>query len=41
VSIGVPLFWAAVPRLVLGILAVWLERLRRYLVMRSYRVRVE
>ncbi|GHV77771.1 hypothetical protein AGMMS49942_25920 [Spirochaetia bacterium] len=41
VSTGVPLFWAAVPRLVLGILAVWLERLRRYLVMRSYRVRVE
>jgi hypothetical protein len=41
VSIGVPLFWAAVPRLVLGILAVWIERLRRYLVMRSYRVRVE
>jgi spore maturation protein SpmB len=41
VSTGVPLFWAAVPRLVLGILAVWIERLRRYLVMRSYRVRVE
>jgi spore maturation protein SpmB len=41
VSTGVPLFWAAIPRLVLGILAVWLERLRRYLVMRSYRVRVE
>jgi spore maturation protein SpmB len=40
VSIGVPLFWAAIPRLVLGIRAVWLERLRRYLVMRSYRVQV-
>ncbi|MDR1099269.1 MAG: nucleoside recognition domain-containing protein [Treponema sp.] len=41
VSIGVPFFWAAVPRLVLGILSVWAERLRRYLVRRSYRVRVE
>ncbi|GHV80216.1 hypothetical protein AGMMS49944_20070 [Spirochaetia bacterium] len=41
VTTGVPLFWAAIPRLVLGILAVWIERLRRYLVMRSYRVRVE
>ncbi|WP_010257503.1 nucleoside recognition domain-containing protein [Treponema primitia] len=40
-SIGVPFFWAAIPRFVLGTLAVWLERLRRYLVMRSYRVRVE
>jgi spore maturation protein SpmB len=41
VSIGVPLFWAAIPRFVLGILSVWIERLRRHLVMRSYRVRVE
>lgn len=41
VTIGVPLFWAVMPRLVMGILSVWLERLRRYLVMRSYRVRVE
>jgi spore maturation protein SpmB len=41
VSIGVPFLWAAVPRLVLGILAVWTERLRRYLVRQSYRVRVE
>ncbi|GHU63106.1 hypothetical protein FACS189445_6350 [Spirochaetia bacterium] len=41
VSTGVPFFWATIPRLVMGILAVWLERLRRYLVMRSYRVRVE
>jgi hypothetical protein len=40
VSIGIPLFWAVIPRLVLGILAVWIERLRRFLVMRSYRVRV-
>jgi hypothetical protein len=41
VSTGVPLFWAVIPRLILGLLAVWVERLRRYLVMRSYRVRVE
>jgi spore maturation protein SpmB len=41
VSIGTPLFWAAIPRLLMGILSVWAERLRRYLVMRSYRVRVE
>jgi spore maturation protein SpmB len=41
VSIGVPFFWAAVPRLLMGILAVWAERFRRYLVRRSYRVRVE
>ncbi|MDR1597239.1 MAG: transporter [Treponema sp.] len=41
VSIGVPLFWAAIPRLVMGILSVWIERLRRYLVRQSYRVRVE
>jgi spore maturation protein SpmB len=41
VSIGVPFFWAAIPRLVMGILSVWIERFRRYLVMRSYRVRVE
>jgi hypothetical protein len=40
-SIGVPFFWAAIPRLVMGILAVWVERLRRFLVMQSYRVRVE
>ncbi|MFP3041384.1 transporter [Treponema primitia] len=40
-AIGVPFFWAAIPRFVLGTLAVWLERLRRYLVMRSYQVRVE
>jgi hypothetical protein len=41
VSIGVPFLWAALPRLILGILSVWAERLRRYLVRRSYRVRVE
>jgi spore maturation protein SpmB len=41
VSIGVPFFWAALPRLILGILSVWAERLRRYLVRQSYQVRVE
>jgi hypothetical protein len=41
VSIGVPFLWAALPRLILGILSVWGERLRRYLVRQSYRVRVE
>lgn len=41
VSIGVPLFWAVVPRLAMGIMAVWAERLRRHLVRLSYQVRVE
>ena len=40
-SVGVPVFWAVVPRLCLGLLSVWLERLRRYLVLRSYRVHLE
>jgi spore maturation protein SpmB len=41
VAVGVPLFWAAIPRLLMAILVVWLERFRRFLVLRSYRVRVE
>jgi spore maturation protein SpmB len=40
VSAGVPFFWAAVPRLIMGILSVWVERLRRYLARRSYQVRI-
>jgi spore maturation protein SpmB len=37
-AIGVPLFWAMLPRFVLAIIVVWLERIRRFLVRRSFRV---
>jgi len=37
-SLGVPFFWLTVPRLVLAIASVWLERLRRRYVRRSFRV---
>ncbi len=37
-AIGVPLFWALLPRLVLAILVVWLERFRRIIFRRSFRV---
>lgn len=37
-AIGVPLFWATLPRLVLAILVVWLERGRRVIFRRSFRV---
>lgn len=37
-AIGVPLFWAILPRLVLAILVVWLERFRRIIFRRSFRV---
>lgn len=40
VAIGVPLFWALVPRLAMAILIVWLERLRRFLFRRSFKVGV-
>ncbi|MDR2111052.1 MAG: transporter [Spirochaetaceae bacterium] len=40
VAIGVPLFWAALPRLILAIIVVWLERIRRDLVRRSFRVKI-
>jgi hypothetical protein len=38
VAVGVPLFWITVPRLVLAILAVWIERSRRRFFRRSFRV---
>jgi hypothetical protein len=37
-AVGIPLFWITVPRLVLALLAVWLERARRRFVRRSFRV---
>ena len=37
-AIGVPLFWITLPRLVLALLAVWLERARRRIFRRSFRV---
>jgi hypothetical protein len=37
-AVGVPFFWITVPRLVLAFLAVWIERLRRHFVRRSFRV---
>lgn len=38
VAIGVPAFWLVVPRVALAIIVVWLERLRRVLFRRSFRV---
>ncbi len=40
VAIGVPLVWAMVPRILLAIAVVWLERLRRILFRRSFQVGV-
>jgi spore maturation protein SpmB len=39
-SIGVPFLWAAVPRLIMAFIVVWLERGRRALIRRSFRVKV-
>jgi hypothetical protein len=40
VSIGTPYLWAAFPRLALAIVAVWLEKIRRFIFRRSFRVKV-
>jgi spore maturation protein SpmB len=37
-AVGVPLFWITVPRLILALLAVWLERVRRHFFRHSFRV---
>lgn len=37
-AIGVPLFWITLPRFALALLAVWLERARRRIFRRSFRV---
>ncbi|MEW6566111.1 MAG: transporter [Spirochaetota bacterium] len=37
-AIGVPLFWAVVPRFILAIIVVWLERGRRILFRKSFQV---
>jgi spore maturation protein SpmB len=39
-AIGVPYLWAALPRLVLAIMLVWLEKARRILFRRSFRVEI-
>ncbi|MDR1373639.1 MAG: transporter [Treponema sp.] len=39
-TLGVPLAWAALPRLAAALMAVWLERARRAWVRRSFRVKV-
>ena len=36
--VGIPLFWITVPRLILALLAVWIERMRRRFFRRSFRV---
>jgi hypothetical protein len=36
--VGIPLFWITVPRLILALLAVWIERVRRRFFRRSFRV---
>lgn len=40
VSIGVPYLWAALPRLALAVVVVWLEKIRRSIFRRSFRVKV-
>jgi hypothetical protein len=40
VSLGVPYLWAALPRLALAIIVVWLERLRRAVFRSAFRVKV-
>jgi len=37
-ALGVPLFWITVPRIVLALVVVWAERVRRSLFRRSFRV---
>jgi spore maturation protein SpmB len=39
-ALGVPPFWAVFPRFILAVIVVWLERGRRFLVRRSFRVRI-
>jgi spore maturation protein SpmB len=39
-AVGVPFLWAALPRLILAVAVVWLERGRRILFRRSFRVRI-
>ncbi|MDR0448671.1 MAG: transporter [Treponema sp.] len=40
VSLGVPYVWAALPRFILAIIVVWLERIRRAIFRASFRVKV-
>jgi hypothetical protein len=39
-SLGVPYLWVALPRLVLAIIVVWLERARRAVFRSSFRVKL-
>jgi hypothetical protein len=40
VAFGLPLFWITVPRLLLALLVVWVERIRRHYFRRSFRAGV-
>ena len=40
-ALGVPLLWVALPRLVVAVILVWFERLRRLMFRRSFSVKVE
>jgi hypothetical protein len=39
-AVGIPIFWITLPRIVLAILVVWLERGRRHFFRRSFRAGV-
>ncbi|MDR2160413.1 MAG: transporter [Treponema sp.] len=41
VSLGLPYVWVALPRFFLAILVVWIEKGRRFLFRRSFRVRID
>ncbi|MDR1899756.1 MAG: transporter [Treponema sp.] len=41
VSLGLPCLWVALPRFILAIVVVWIERGRRFLFRRSFRVRID
>jgi hypothetical protein len=38
VALGIPLFWIVIPRIILALLVVWLEKLRRQVFRHSFRV---
>jgi hypothetical protein len=40
VSIGVPYLWAALPRFILAVITVWVEKARRAFFRHSFRVKV-
>jgi hypothetical protein len=40
VALGLPYVWVALPRFLFAVLVVWGERLRRFLIQRSFRVEI-